>query len=57
MSKKPAPKKEVDLDTAMRQAGFSKDAAKNINDFWARMGVAGVKVGRTTLKVKGGKRA
>lgn len=46
------------MPQAMRQAGFSAKAAESVNDFWAEMGVKGVRIGRTTLKVqpKKGKR-
>lgn len=36
----------------MQQAGFSQKAAENIGDFWSQMGVTGVRIGRTVLKVK-----
>lgn len=50
--KPPPPKVEVPIEDAMQRTGFSQEAAENIGDFWSRMGVTGVRVGRTVLKVK-----
>jgi hypothetical protein len=49
---KAKPKREVDLTTEMRRAGFSKKAAEAQNKFWASFGIEGVRIGSTRLKVK-----
>lgn len=50
--KPPPPKVEMPIEDAMRRTGFGQEAAKNIGDFWSRMGVSGVRIGRTVLEVK-----
>ncbi len=35
----------------MKAAGFSGEAAQAQNDFWSRMGIKGIRMGSTVLKV------
>jgi hypothetical protein len=47
------PKVEKDFKKTMQQTGFSADTAKKQEAFWDRMGVTGIQIGRTVLKIKG----
>lgn len=48
-------KQTKDFQASMKAAGLGK-GAKAQNDFWARMGVTGIRVGSTTLKIEKPKR-
>jgi len=50
----PSPKKkkvEIGYADAMKSTGFSASAVKAQEEFWQRMGITGIKVGSTTLKI------
>jgi hypothetical protein len=44
--------KQEDFTDAMKQAGFSDSAAKQQAEFWKGMGVEGIRIGKTVLKIK-----
>jgi hypothetical protein len=51
MTKPKKSKALTPLKDAMQQSGFSASAAQAQSDFWASMGITGVRIGSTVLTV------